>query len=142
MSQVIVYTAGVWDLLHEGHIHALREAKKLGDKLIVGVVSDEGADAYKRVPVKDENARLALIRAIRYVDFALIQESTDPTRELEVIRPHIFTHGADWNKLLKGHDTLGRLGIKFVQTSLVLDKEVTSSTELLENIVNGYSAGQ
>lgn len=110
----IVYTAGVFDLLHEGHLNILRESKKLGDRLIVGVVSDTGASKYKRLPVDPESRRLARIQALEWVDLAIIQQESDPTRELEVIRPHIMTHGSDWDRLKYGHETLDRLGVEFV----------------------------
>lgn len=111
----VVYCPGVFDLFHIGHLNVLRESKKLGDVLVVGVVSDEGTKAYKgEYPVIAEAQRLEIIRSIDCVDFAIIQQETDPTRELEVIRPDILTHGDDWSKLLRGQETLQRLGIKFV----------------------------
>jgi rfaE bifunctional protein nucleotidyltransferase chain/domain len=111
---IIGYTAGVYDLLHEGHCRLLQESKKLCDKLVVGVVSDQGASKYKRLPIDPETRRLARIQALGCVDLAIIQQESDPTRELEVIRPHIFTHGSDWDRLKFGHETLERLGIKYI----------------------------
>src|SRR5690606_26928530 len=56
----IVYHAGVWDLFHAGHLRVLEQSKKLGDVLIVGVVTDDGAAAYKpRRPVIPQHERLA-----------------------------------------------------------------------------------
>lgn len=115
MPQKIIYTAGVFDLLHEGHLNILKMSKALGDKLVVGVVSDGGTERYKRQrPHLSQEQRLAYIQALACVDLAIIQEETDPTRELEIIRPHVFTHGDDWPQLLKGQKTLERLGIEFV----------------------------
>jgi bifunctional ADP-heptose synthase (sugar kinase/adenylyltransferase) len=85
----------------------------MGDKLIVGVVSDAGAEAYKRRPAQREQARLGNIRDLAYVDFAVIQDTTDPSPVLKVIRPDVMTHGDDWSALLEGNETLALLGIEF-----------------------------
>lgn len=128
MSPTIVYTAGVFDLLHEGHLNVLKLSKKLGDRLIVGVVSDEGTKAYKgKYPVFSEKQRLAYVRALRWVDFAMVQPTTDPTPVIEIVRPHIMTHGDDWQRLKEGHETLERLGVSFI---LLPYTQGISSTEL------------
>jgi glycerol-3-phosphate cytidylyltransferase len=129
----IVYCPGVWDLCHIGHLNILNASKALGDLLVVGVVSDDGAEAYKfRRPVHDEQTRLAVIRALRMVDFAVLQPTTDPTPVLEVIRPHVLTHGSDWEQLREGQETLERLGIEF---TLLPYTWGTSSSELIETLV-------
>jgi cytidyltransferase-like protein len=111
----IVYTAGVWDLLHRGHLNLLWESRKLGDILVVGVVTDSGTAAYKRRhPVDPEWKRLTQIRNIPWVDVAVLQDGTDPTAELERFRPDVFTHGDDWARLKQGHETIERLGIEYV----------------------------
>lgn len=109
----IVYTAGIFDLLHVGHLNILHQSRALGEILVVGVVSDEGAMAYKRRPIQDEQTRLRIIRDLRMVDFAVIQPTTDPTPVLEIIRPEIMTHGSDWKELREGRETLIRLGIRW-----------------------------
>lgn len=128
MSARTVYTAGVFDLLHRGHLNLLHASRALGDRLIVGVVSDAGAEAYKRRPIQDQETRLQVIRALRCVDVAILQPTTDPTPILEAVRPDIMTHGDDWSRLREGHETLERLGIQFrllpytpgVSTSMLL----------------------
>lgn len=112
---MIVYTAGVFDLFHIGHLNILRKSKALGDKLVVGVLTDDGAAAYKDRPIIPERHRLEIVRSIPCVDLAIYQESTDPTRELQVIRPDIFTHGSDWSRLKQGHKTLKKMGIKYMR---------------------------
>jgi cytidyltransferase-like protein len=129
----IVYTAGVWDLLHEGHLNLLKESKKLGDKLVVGVVSDVGAAEYKRWPILDEKQRIAQIQALGMVDLAILQLTTDPTRELEVIKPQIFTHGSDWSELREGNETLKYMDIQYVSIPYY-DK--VNTTNLIEEIRN------
>lgn len=131
----IVMTSGVFDLLHVGHLNLLRNARNLGDVLVVGVLTDEGAKAYKREPVQDEVTRLEVIRALDCVDFAFLQRDTDPTRELEVIRPDVLAHGSDWARLLRGQETVERLGI---QWALLPYTEGVSTSELVAQVVNRY----
>ena len=108
----IVYTAGVWDLFHRGHRNCLLRSRDFGDLLVVGVLTDRGAAAYKRRPLQDQETRLSLIRDLRYVDFAVLQETTDPSPILRMLRPAVMTHGDDWKQLLEGNETLAELGIR------------------------------
>lgn len=111
----VVYTAGVFDLLHRGHLNLLHASRALGDVLVVGVVSDFGALAYKgRLPVQHEIQRAAAVRALGFVDVAVHQETTDPTPMLERFRPNVMTHGDDWPRLREGHESLVRLGVEWV----------------------------
>lgn len=116
----IVYAPGVFDLLHEGHRNLLRRSRELGDYLIAGVVTDEGTLAYKgRKPVQDERTRLGNVLDLGYVDMAVLQSGTDPTRTLITLdalglKPDVLTHGDDWKELREGMHTLEQLGIEYV----------------------------
>lgn len=65
---VRVFTTMVADLFHFGHVNFLREAKKLGDHLTVGLISDERAAGYKRRPIMSYDERLAVVESCRFVD--------------------------------------------------------------------------
>ena len=109
-------TSGVWDLLHRGHLNLLWASKQLGDVLLVGVVSDGGVNDYKgNFPVEIVRHRMEAVRALGWVDAVYYQATTDPTPLLERLRPDVFTHGDDWERLLEGHETIERLGIEFVR---------------------------
>lgn len=111
----VVLVPGVFDTLHRGHINLLWRARQLCDVLIVGVVSDRGARAYKgRAPVEDQETRLLNIAQLSFVDAVEIQPTTDPSPLLERFRPDALIHGDDWRELREGNETLERLGIKFV----------------------------
>jgi len=94
-KEVIVFTAGVWDILHVGHLKLLRRAKALGDKLIVGVLTDEAAERYKPRPVMPYEQRLELIRELRTVDDVVQVDDTNATTLLKKIEPDILVHGSD-----------------------------------------------
>lgn len=126
----VVYTAGVFDLLHRGHLNVLWQSKALGDVLVVGVVSDDGCHAYKgRRPVQGLHERIQAIERLDYVDAAVPQDTTDPTPNLERFRPDTMTHGDDWDVLLVGQDTVELLGIDWV---LIPYTEGVSTTALRE----------
>jgi len=64
----IVYVDMCGDLLHYGHIRFLRQAKELGDKLIVGIHSDKTIESYKRTPICTMKERIELVESVKYVD--------------------------------------------------------------------------
>lgn len=124
----VVYTAGVWDNLHRGHLNILAESRKLGDVLVVGVVSDEGTRAYKgQYPEEPEEVRFRNLRECGIAHVVVAQKGTDPTDNLERFRPEVMTHGDDWQELREGKDTLERLGVEWV---LLRYTRGISSTEL------------
>jgi len=94
-SHTVVFTAGVWDILHVGHVNLLRRAKALGDRLIVGVLTDEAAERYKPRPVMPFDQRIELISELRMVDDAVQVDDTNATTLLQQIKPHILVHGSD-----------------------------------------------
>lgn len=111
----VVFAPGVFDLLHAGHVNLLWRAKQLGDVLVVGVVSDSGAHAYKgRFPCDNSQLRIQRVERLGFVDVVELQHTTDPTPLLERFRPKVLVHGNDWKQLLQGQETLTRLGIEFV----------------------------
>ena len=91
-----VYVDMVGDLFHAGHVALLRAARELGDHLVVGVLSDETAAAYKRRPIMTLTERVAVIEACRYVD-EVIPDAPDriTTRFLEEHELDLVVHGDD-----------------------------------------------
>jgi len=72
-NKKIVFVTGVYDLFHYGHVRFLKEAKKLGDFLLVGVHTDEAVNNYKsRETVMKEEERIEVVEACRYVDQAIL----------------------------------------------------------------------
>jgi len=93
-----VYTYGVFDLLHPGHLALLEEAKSLGDCLIVGVLSDAAAESFKRRPIMDERERMRMVGALKCVDKVVMQGEYKPGKNIERYRPAILAKGpgAGW----------------------------------------------
>lgn len=71
MTQRFVYTDGVWDLLHPNHINLMEEVLTYGDRLLIGVITDEMALRYKRQPIMNQDDRMRAVRALRIVSEAV-----------------------------------------------------------------------
>ena len=87
--------SGTFDLLHMGHIYYLREAKKLGDRLVVVVATDATVRRLKHEPVTPEHVRLNLIRELRIVDEAYLGHRDDMYTVVEEIQPDVIALGFD-----------------------------------------------
>lgn len=100
----IVYTSGSWDLLHLGHVNMIRRSRELGDKLIVGVSTDELIEAYKGMkPIIPFEERLELVRSLRWTDAVVVQHELVPIPILKEHHISIVTIGDDWiGKHLEG----------------------------------------
>ena len=94
----IVFTNGCFDLLHAGHVRLLREAKKLGDLLIVALNSDSSAREIKGPdrPILPEEERAELIAALEVVDYVTLFDEPDPLNLLRELRPNVLAKGGDW----------------------------------------------
>ena len=94
----IVFTNGVFDILHTGHIELLKFAKSLGGKLVVGINSDHSAKQLKGEdrPINRENDRRAVLQSIKYVDEVIIFDDLKPTELIKVIQPNIVVKGSEW----------------------------------------------
>jgi glycerol-3-phosphate cytidylyltransferase len=101
--ETLVYTVGVWDMFHLGHLNLLKTAKALGDRLIVGVNTDELVLQYKgHLPLLCFEDRIAVVQACRYVDCAIPATSLEKDALLRELDVDILVHGDD--KRILGHD--------------------------------------
>ena len=118
LKEIIVYTYGAFDLLHVGHLQLLQEAKALGDKLIVGVFTDEVVEAFKRKPIIPQNQRMEMLKALRFVDEVVSQEELAPDTNLKKYKPDVLAKGpgASWEpgKEAPGTVTMKELGGELV----------------------------
>ena len=95
-SYKIVFTNGVFDKLHPGHIEFLYRAKKKGDYLVVGVNTDSSAKRIGKNPLFREEHRLMLVQSIRWVDRAVLFNEETPSRTIEIHRPDLVVKGHDY----------------------------------------------
>lgn len=94
----VVFTNGVFDILHQGHIELLRWSRNLGDRLVVGINSDASALALKGPgrPINSQENRKAVLQALRFVDEVLIYDELRPTALIAALHPAIVVKGGEW----------------------------------------------
>ena len=97
-GQRVVFTNGVFDLLHPGHLRYLETARAEGDALIVGVNSDRAVRALKGPdrPIHPESERAEIIAALRAVDAAVVFDEDTPHEIIAMLLPDVLVKGADW----------------------------------------------
>ncbi len=97
-GQKIVFTNGVFDLLHFGHIKLLRQARMLGDVLVVGINSDSSTRRLKGEgrPINSEQERMALVEALDAVDYVILFDEDTPEALIRALRPHIHVKGGNY----------------------------------------------
>ena len=98
-SKKVVFTNGVFDLLHIGHITYMAKAAELGDKLVIGLNSDSSVKRIKGEdrPVNDQNSRAALLAALFFVDGIVVFEEDTPINIITTLMPDILVKGADYS---------------------------------------------
>ena len=94
----VVFTNGCFDLLHPGHTRYLTEARKLGDRLLVGVNSDRSVRALKGAgrPIVPEDERAEILAALRSVDYVTIFDELTPQSLIARLLPQVLVKGGDW----------------------------------------------
>jgi rfaE bifunctional protein nucleotidyltransferase chain/domain len=94
----IVFTNGVFDLLHPGHLRYLQQARQLGDALVVGVNSDRSVRAIKgeHRPITPEHERAEILAALACVDVVVLFDDVTPLALIARLQPDVLVKGADW----------------------------------------------
>jgi D-beta-D-heptose 7-phosphate kinase/D-beta-D-heptose 1-phosphate adenosyltransferase len=98
-GKTIVFTNGVFDLLHPGHVRYLQEARRLGDALIVGLNSDRSVRAQNKGPdrpIASERERAEIVAALTCVDGAVVFDEDTPQDLIAALQPDVLVKGADW----------------------------------------------
>lgn len=107
-GKTVVFANGVFDLLHAGHVALLREARSLGDVLVVGVNSDESTARLKGPtrPLQPQQDRMHVLEAVRYVDFVTVFGEDTPRDLIRTIKPDVIVKGSDYrpDQVVGGED--------------------------------------
>jgi rfaE bifunctional protein nucleotidyltransferase chain/domain len=132
----VVFTNGVFDLLHIGHITYLAKASELGDKLIIGLNSDTSVKRIKGEsrPVNDQNNRAALLAALFFVDAVVVFEDDTPLNLITALMPDILVKGADYSveNIVGAKEVMANGG----EVKTINFVEGYSSTSIIEKIRN------
>ena len=130
----IVFTNGVFDLLHIGHVRYLRHARALGDALIVGVNSDRSVRSNKGPgrPMTPQNERAEVLEALACVDGTVIFDEDTPHDVIAALEPDILVKGADWaENAIVGREIVEARGGKVVRMPI---EPGYSTSALIEKI--------
>lgn len=137
----VVAVSGGFDPIHIGHVHLLKEARALGERLVVILNNDHWLKAKKGFVFMNQGERQAVLETIRYVDQVILTSHTenDPDvsvcRELEHLKPDIFANGGDRKAdNIPEYGLCERLGIKMVFN--VGGEKAQSSSELVRRVKN------
>ena len=99
LGMTVVFTNGVFDLLHPGHVRYLREARALGQVLVVGVNSDRSVRALDKAPnrpINPEAERAEVLAALASVDAVVVFDEDTPHEIINRLQPDVLVKGADW----------------------------------------------
>ena len=130
----VVFTNGVFDLIHPGHVRYLRDARTLGDALIVAVNSDRSVRANKGPdrPITPERERAEVLAALEVVDAVVIFDEETPHEIVGRIQPDVLVKGSDWGPdNIVGRDIVEARGGRVVRVDLAPGH---STTELIRRV--------
>ena len=132
-GQTIVFTNGGFDVLHPGHVRYLRDARALGDLLIVGVNSDRSSRALGKAadrPINPDGERAEVLAALKSVDAVVVFDEDTPHAIITAIQPDVLVKGADWGEhAIVGRDVVEARGGKVVRIELATGYSTTAIVE-------------
>jgi D-glycero-beta-D-manno-heptose 1-phosphate adenylyltransferase len=117
----VVFTNGVFDLLHVGHLRYLQQARALGDALIVGLNSDRSVRANKGAgrPITPETERAEILSALACVDGVVVFDEDTPHEIIVALQPDVLVKGADWAAdAIVGRDVVEARGGRVVRVPI------------------------
>jgi len=138
----VVFTNGVFDLLHPGHVRLLAEARALGDVLIVGINSDRSVRANKGParPITPAPERAEVLAALSVVDAVVVFDEDTPQRVVASLGPDVLVKGADWGAdAIVGRTEVEARGGRVVRLALAPGFSTTAIVERMRD--GGGGAG-
>lgn len=134
LDKKVVFTNGVFDLLHTGHITYLTKAAEAGDKLVIGLNTDSSVKRLKgpERPVNDEGSRALLLAALFFVDAIVLFDEDTPLNLITQLMPDILVKGADYtiDKIVGAKEVIANGG----EVKTIDFVEGFSSTSIIQKI--------
>ena len=130
----VVFTNGVFDLLHPGHVRYLQHARALGDSLIVGLNGDASVRRNKGPdrPINSQDERAEILAALESVDAVVVFDEDTPDEIIKAVQPDVLVKGADWAAdAIVGRDTVEARGGRVVRIPV---EEGFSTSAILHRI--------
>jgi len=136
-GKTIVFTNGVFDILHPGHVRYLRDARALGDLLVVGINSDRSVRTLGKAPdrpIIPEQERAEILEALAAVDAVVVFDEETPHEIVSALQPDILVKGADWGETnIVGRDVVEARGGRVVRMPLAQGYSTTSILNRIRN---------
>jgi D-glycero-beta-D-manno-heptose 1-phosphate adenylyltransferase len=135
-GKTLVFTNGVFDLLHPGHVRYLQHARRLGDALIVGINSDRSVRAIKGPlrPITPEAERAEIVAALACVDAAIVFDEETPHALIAALQPDVLVKGADWAEdAIVGRDIVEARGGRVVRVPIEAGYSTTAILQKLKS---------
>jgi len=136
-SQTIVFTNGVFDLLHKGHISYLAEAADLGDMLVLGLNSDASAKKLGKGPtrpIQDQESRALILAALSIITVVTIFDEETPAELIKVVKPDVLVKGGDWKpEQIVGYDTVKANGGEVLSIQYIPGFSTTAIEQKIKN---------
>ena len=139
-GKAIVFTNGVYDLIHPGHTRYLQKARGLGDVLIVGVNSDRSVRAIKGAgrPMTPEVERAEILAALACVDAVVVFDEETPHEIISSLQPNVLVKGADWAEdAIVGRDIVEAGGGRVVRMVIEPGYSTTAIIDKVRNLAIG-----
>lgn len=136
-GKTIVFTNGVFDLLHVGHLRYLQQARALGDALLIGLNSDRSVRAIKGPdrPITAEHERAEVLEALTCVDGAVIFDQDTPHALISALQPDVLVKGADWAEdAIVGRDIVEARGGRVVRITLEPGRSTTGIIDKIRRL--------
>jgi D-beta-D-heptose 7-phosphate kinase/D-beta-D-heptose 1-phosphate adenosyltransferase len=137
----VIFTNGCFDILHAGHTRYLREAKKLGDVLILALNSDNSVRSIKgeKRPIVPEAERAEVVASLASVDYVTVFDELTPLALIEFLQPDVIVKGGDWaEKDIVGAEAVGKWGGR---VAIMPEIEGASTTNVIEKVLQVYGTG-
>jgi D-beta-D-heptose 7-phosphate kinase/D-beta-D-heptose 1-phosphate adenosyltransferase len=137
----VIFTNGCFDILHAGHTRYLREAKKLGDVLILALNSDNSVRSIRgeKRPIVPETERAEVVASLASVDYVTVFDELTPLALIEFLQPDVIVKWGDWaEKDIVGAEAVGKWGGR---VAIMPEIEGASTTNVIEKVLQVYGTG-
>ncbi len=131
-DQTLVFTNGCFDLIHPGHVDLLIRARSLGDRLMVGLNTDDGVRRLKgkERPILDQHSRSLMLTALEVVDWVVLFDEDTPAELIEEVKPKILVKGGDYTpETVVGRETVEKAGGRVEIIPITLEFSTSSILE-------------